>query len=73
MGWIMGLASVAISLFITFTFHPFENEVANVICFPLLSLIYMTLLVFAEHQEDKLERRIKTLEKKLEDKEKGGK
>jgi BMFP domain-containing protein YqiC len=32
----------------------------------------MALLLFAEHHEDKLEKRIKTLEKKLEDKEKGG-
>jgi hypothetical protein len=68
----MGLVSMVISIFAVLTFHPLGNEVANAIIFPLLSLTYMALLLFAEHHEDKLEKRIKTLEKKLEDKEKGG-
>lgn len=72
MCWIMALVSMIISLFVVLIFHPFENEVANAICFPLLSFIYMALLCFAEHCENKLEKRIRTLEKKLEDKEKGG-
>lgn len=72
MCWIIGLATIAISLFVTLTFHPLENEVANAIIFPLLSLTYMGLLRFAEYREDKLEKRIRTLEKKLEDKKKGG-
>ena len=72
MCWIMGLVSVVISLFAVLTVHPFGNEVANFICFMLLGLIYMVLLCFAEHHEDKLENRIRTLEKKLEDKEKCG-
>lgn len=72
MGWIMGLASMAMSLLAALAFHPLENEVANAIIFPLLNLTYIALLYFAEHFEDKLEKRIETLEKKLENKEKGG-
>lgn len=72
MCWIMALVSLTISLFVTLIFHPLGNEAANAICFPLLSLIYVALLCFADYHEDKLENRIKTLEKKLEDKEKGG-
>jgi hypothetical protein len=68
----MGLVSMVVSLFAVLAFHPFGNEVANAIIFPLLSLTYMALLCFAEHHENKLEKRIETLEKKLENKEKGG-
>mgnify|MGYP003304105899 CR=1 FL=1 len=72
MCWVLGLVSVTISLFMTLTFHPFETEWLNAIIFPFLSLTYMALLTLAEHLEDKLEKRIKDIEKKLEDKEKGG-
>ena len=70
MSYLFGLVSMVISLFITLTFHPFSNEVINAICFPFLSILYAVLLVIAQHYEDKLEKRIKTLEKKLEDIEK---
>ena len=72
MSWVLGLVSVTMSLFIALAFHPFETEWLNAICFPFLSLVYMALLLLAEHLEDRLENRIKALEKKLKDKEKGG-
>ena len=72
MSWVLGLVSIIMSLFITLAFHPFETEWLNAIIFPSLSLTYMALLMLAEHLEDRLEKRIKDLEKKLEDKEKGG-
>lgn len=72
MCWILGLVSVTMSFFITLAFHPFETEWLNAIIFPFLSLTYMFLSMLAEHCENKLEKRIKDLEKKLEDKEKGG-
>lgn len=72
MCWVLGLVSVTISLFVTFTFHPFKTEWLNAIVFPFLSITYMALLMLAEHLEVKLEKRIKDLENKLEDKEKGG-
>lgn len=71
MGWVLGMVSIITSLFITVLFHPFETEWLNVIIFPLLSFAQMALLTFAEHLEDRLEKRITDLEKKLEDKEKG--
>ena len=72
MCWIMGLVSIVISWSAVLAFHPFENEVANAVCFPLLNFIYVALLLFAEHCENKLEKRIEELEKKLDDKKKGG-
>lgn len=72
MSWILGLASMIVSLFIGLAFHPFETEWLNAIGLPLLSIAYMSLLTLAAHLEDRLERRIKDLEKKLEYKEKGG-
>ena len=72
MGWVLGMVSIIVSLFITLSFHPFETEWLNAIIFPFLSLTYMALLMFSEHLEDRFEKRITDLEKKLEDKEKGG-
>ena len=72
MSWILGLASIIVALFIGLAYHPFETEWLSAIIFPLLSIAYMSLLTLAGHLEDRLERRIKDLEKKLEDKEKGG-
>ena len=68
----MGLVSIVMSWFAVLTFHPFENEITNAVCFPLLSIICMLLLLFAEYHENKLEKRIEELEKKLDDKKKGG-
>lgn len=72
MCWAIGLASIFISLFTVLAIHPFESEVVNAICFPLLSFLYMGSLLLAEHIEDKREKRIADLEKKLKDIEKGG-
>ena len=72
MSWSIGLASVMMSLFTVLTIHPFENEVVNGICFPALSVVYAILLCIAVDREEKINERIRTLEKKLEDKEKGG-
>lgn len=72
MCWVLGLVSITMSLFITLAFHPFETEWLNAICFPFLSIVYVALLLLAMYLEDSLENRIKALEKKLEDKEKGG-
>lgn len=72
MSWAIGLAYIFISLFTFLTVHPFDNEVANAVCFLLLSFLYMGSLLLAEYFEDKLEKRIAVLEKKLKDIEKGG-
>lgn len=69
MSYLLGLVSMVMSLFSTLAFHPFSNEVINAICFPFLSILYAVLLCVAQHYEDKLEKRIETLEKKLEEEE----
>lgn len=72
MSWLIGVAAVLISFFSALAFHPFENEAINEVCFPALGFVYALMLGIASDIEDKLNRRIKALEKKLEDKEKGG-
>lgn len=68
MSCFLGFASITVSVYCVLAFHGVENE----ICFPLLSTLYLVFTFIAGHFEDKLEKRIKGLEKKLEDKEKGG-
>ena len=72
MAWLIGLASVMISLCTALTVHPFQNEIVNLICFPLIGLVYSILLCIAQDIEDKLKKRIEDLEKKVEDIQKGG-
>jgi hypothetical protein len=49
--------------------HPFENEIANGVCFILLAVTFNILLCIAEDKEEKLKSRIKKLEDKLDNKE----
>jgi c-di-AMP phosphodiesterase-like protein len=72
MSWVLGLVSMIVSIFTALTFHPFETWWLNAICFTFLQLVYIALLFLAEHRENRLEKRIEELEKKLKDKEKGG-
>lgn len=71
MAWLIGLASMMISLFIVLTFHPFQNEIVYLIFVPLIAAVYCILLRIAAGIEDKIEKRIKELEKKVEDIQKG--
>lgn len=72
MSWTTGLISAVMSILVAFIFHPIENEVAKIIVISLSATVYLAMLWIEDYHEDKLEKRIRTLEKKLEDKEKGG-
>ena len=72
MSWILGLASICMSVYAVLYFHPLENETINGIIFPLLSIIYVILLSASAFHEEKTNKRIEILEKKLSDKEKDG-
>lgn len=72
MSWILGLASMCISVYATLCFHPFENETINETIFPLLVIVYAILLGVSSIYEEKTNKRIEMLEKKLSDKEKDG-
>ena len=69
MAFLIGLASIAISCYIALTIHPFESDVANIICFVGLSFLSTILLCIASDHEDKMNERIKALENKLKNKE----
>ena len=71
MSYILGLCSWITAAFVFLTVYPFENEIANAVCFPCLSLMSLVLISVASCMEDKLERRIKALEDKLECKKEG--
>lgn len=66
MSWLIGTASVMMSLFIVIAISPFGSEV-NPIFLPLLILTYMGLIYTAECLEYKLEKRIDILEKKIKE------
>lgn len=66
MTWLIGLASVVTSAYTYLTMHPFEGGVANVLCCVGLSVVFTALLCVASDIEEKFEKRIKTLEDKLE-------
>jgi hypothetical protein len=72
MSWLFGLMSLLVSVYSVLVFHPFGNDTVNTICFITISVMYSVLLFVASDLEDKLKKRIETLEKKLEDREKGG-
>ena len=65
MTYLIGTASLAISLYVTLIFHQFDSDIATAICSIGLSLIYFGVLCLASNFEDKLEKRIKMLEEKL--------
>ena len=74
MSWIMGLAFICMSAYYALLcFHPFENETINGIIFILLGVVYAILLCVSSVYEEKTNKRIEALEKRLSDKEKGGK
>ena len=73
MSWIISLASIIMFVYMALTLHPFENETVNIIIFPLLTIIYVILLCISDAREEKINKRIEMLEKKLSDKEKEGK
>lgn len=69
MAWLIGFASILISLYSTLMLHPFENEAANAVCFILLAVTFNVLLCIAGDKEENLKSRIEALEEKLKDKE----
>ena len=71
MSWLIGYASLMASLYIMLIFHPIENNTIQVICCVILLTVYPILLVIAENCEDKMEKRITALEKKLDNIKKG--
>lgn len=72
MSWIMSLASICMSAYAVLIFHPFENETINRIVLPLLIIVYTILLCISDTHEEKTNKRIEMLEKRLDDKEKDG-
>ena len=69
MVWIIGVASCLISLYSVLTLHPFESDVANIICFTVLGVTFNILLAIANSHYEDLKSRIDALEEKLNDKE----
>ena len=69
MTYLIGLASLAMSLYVALTVHPFESGVANAICFIVLAVVWSVLLCISYHIENRFEERITTLEDKLKNKE----
>ena len=69
MSWLIGFASILISLYSVLMLHPFDSDVANTICFILLGITFSAILCIAADKEEKLKSRIKALEDKLNDKE----
>lgn len=69
MTYLIGMASMAMSLFITLIIHPFESDVAMAICSVGLSVTHSVLLCVSSNIEDKLDKRIKALEDKLKNEE----
>ena len=72
MSSITGFMSIMVSLYTVLIFHPLENDVANVICSLILFITYWAMMMLGDFYEGKFDKRIKKLEKKLEDMEKGG-
>ena len=66
MSYFIGLASVFMSLFVTLTLYPLENNTIMTICMIALPILFMVMLAFAGSVEEKLELRIKALEDKVE-------
>lgn len=71
MAYLIGLASMAMSLFTALSINSFEGEGINALCFPALAITYCIFTAIAANIEDKLKRRIEALEKKIDDMEKG--
>ena len=69
MSWLIGFASILISLYSVLMLHPFDSDVANTICFIVLGTTFSVLLSIAADKEEALKSRIKALEDKLNDKE----
>ena len=72
MSYIMGFLSMIASAYMVLIFHPFENGVTNAIFSLILTILYWGVVALGYWYEGKIEKRIKNLEKKLEDMEKGG-
>ena len=68
MSYMLGLASITVSVFCVLAFQGVENER----WLPFLLILHSVFIWIASHFEDKLENRIKSLENKLKDGEKGG-
>ena len=72
MSSIMAFLSMIVSAYMTFVFHPFENGAMNATLRVTLTLLFWVMVALGDWCEGKIEKRIKNLEKKLEDMEKGG-
>lgn len=68
MMWLIGLISFITSLYTVLAMHPFENNTINSIVFPALSLLHIILISIAGNKEDKINKRIKDLENKINNK-----
>jgi predicted membrane channel-forming protein YqfA (hemolysin III family) len=68
----MAVLAMIASTYMTFVFHPFENDATNASLSVTLTLLFWVMVALGDWYEGKIEKRIKNLEKKLEDMEKGG-
>lgn len=71
MSWLICCASIMATGYFMLILHPLENNTVQTICCVILLATYPILLVIADNREDKMEKRIVTLEKKLDDIKKG--
>lgn len=69
MSWLIGFASILISLYSVLMLHPFNSDIANVICFIVLGITFSVILCIADSKEEELKSRIEALEDKLKNKE----
>ena len=68
MMWLIGLIPFITSLYTVLAMHPFENNTINSIVFSALSLLNIILISIASNKEDKINKRIKDLENKINNK-----
>ena len=65
MSYLLCFASLATALFTVLGAHPFQNEIVNAICFPLLSSVWTVLMCVASDIEDRYKKRIENLENEV--------